>query len=241
MQEAVALMHLSYSMVDKLPRSYKLIKTPWSLPNMTSQTILRSSAILNRRRQAALKLALCAAPIVGAFCFSPAEASGLTVKTFSGFVDPVQPASWTASGTGSGSIGFRYIGGSTVQVMNLTADAGQNMTYSLNTNVFNAFAPISSTPGKYFTFDSGVLKFASSLAGSSYSFNPSTSPQNLAPNQVFKFELTSIVGTSDANITDLQVDASYREVPGPLPVAAALGAFAWSRRIRRRLSAASQA
>ena len=207
---------------------------------MTSQTILRSSATLNRRRQAALKLALCAAPILGAFCFSPAEASGLTLKTFTGFADPVQPASWTPSGTGSGSIGFRYVSGSQVQVMNLTANAGQNMTYSLNTNVFNAFAPVSSTPGKYFTFDSGVLKFSNSSVGTSFIFNQ-TSPQNLAPDQVFKFELTSIVGTSEANISDLQVDASYREVPGPLPVAAALGAFAWSRRIRRRLSAASQA
>ena len=209
---------------------------------MTFQTILRSSATLNRRRQAALKLALCAAPIVGAFCFSPAEAGGLTLKTFTGFVDPIQPASWTPSGTGSGSIGFRYVSGSQVQVMNLTANAGQNMTYSLNTNVFNAFAPISSTPGKYFTFDSGVLKFSNSPVGTSpVIFNPITSPQNLAPDQVFKFELTSIVGPSQANISDLQVDASYREVPGPLPVAAALGAFAWSRRIRRRLSAASQA
>ena len=240
MQEAVTLMHLSYSTAGKLPGSYMVIKTPWSLPNMTSQTILRSSATLNRRRQAALKLALCAAPILGAFCFSPAEASGLTLKTFTGFADPVQPASWTPSGTGSGSIGFRYVSGSQVQVMNLTANAGQNMTYSLNTNVFNAFAPVSSTPGKYFTFDSGVLKFSNSSVGTSFIFNQ-TSPQNLAPDQVFKFELTSIVGTSEANISDLQVDASYREVPGPLPVAAALGAFAWSRRIRRRLSAASQA
>jgi hypothetical protein len=234
-------MHLSYSVAGNLSRSYIVNKTLWSLPNMTFRTILRSSATLNRRRQAALKLALCAAPVVSAFCFSPAEASGLTLKTFTGFADVTQPASWTPSGLGSGAIGFRYDAGSTKQVMNLTAAAGQTMTYSLNTNLFNNFAPTSSTPGNYFVFDSAVLKFSSSTTGLGYNFTPISSPQALAPNQIFKFELESSFATADSIITDLEVEASYREVPGPLPVAAALGAFAWSRRIRRRLSAASQA
>lgn len=210
---------------------------------MTAQIHPQPFATLHRRRQTALKFALCAAPFVGALCFSPAQAATLQPKTFTGFVDPIQPASWTPSGSGNSSIAFRYVGstGQNTQVLNLTSAPGQTSARSFNTAKFNAFAPTSSTPGKYFVFDSGVLKYSTSQFYAGGSFTPGSGPQSLAPSQEFKFELASLGTLADIDIYDISVDAIYKEVPGPLPVAAAVGAFAWSRRIRRRLNSATQA
>jgi hypothetical protein len=44
--------------------------------------------------------------------------------------------------------------------------------------------------------------------------------------------------TSTGVITDFSFTAFYEEVPGPLPLAGAAAAFAWSRRLRRRLNSA---
>jgi len=48
-------------------------------------------------------------------------------------------------------------------------------------------------------------------------------------------------GGSTGTINNFSFTAYYTEVPGPLPLAGAAGAFAWSRRIRRRLKSAQSA
>ena len=48
----------------------------------------------------------------------------------------------------------------------------------------------------------------------------------------------NVMADATATITNFQFVANYRLVPGPLPAAAAVAGFAWSRRLRRRLQAA---
>ena len=48
-------------------------------------------------------------------------------------------------------------------------------------------------------------------------------------------------GGATGTINNFSFTAYYTEVPGPLPLAGAAGAFAWSRRIRRRLKSAQSA
>lgn len=50
----------------------------------------------------------------------------------------------------------------------------------------------------------------------------------------------NVQADATGTITSWQFAANYRLVPGPLPAAAALAGFAWSRRLRRRIQSAGQ-
>jgi hypothetical protein len=54
----------------------------------------------------------------------------------------------------------------------------------------------------------------------------------------FDKALASTTVTSTGTITNFAFKAFYEEVPGPLPLAGAAAAFAWSRRMRQRLNSA---
>jgi hypothetical protein len=77
-------------------------------------------------------------------------------------------------------------------------------------------------------------------------FNPNITI-NLSRNDNFGFELIAQalgtdVGEASLTASNFSFVANYALVPGPLPAAAAVAGFGWSRRIRRRLrSAAVQA
>lgn len=188
---------------------------------MNAQTQLISRTNHLRRRTTVLKFALCAAPIAGLICFSPAEAATLT---FSGFKDAFQPSNWTPIGTGTGSI--------TADTMTLEAQPGQFKAFTYDTNTLNAYAPTSPTPGKFFVFHDGVLNYKQVSSGAGLFGSVNTA-------KVVGIGLLSLGSAAVTTVTDFSFQANYKEVPGPLPVAAALGAFAWSRRIRRRLSSAT--
>jgi hypothetical protein len=54
----------------------------------------------------------------------------------------------------------------------------------------------------------------------------------------FTKDLASTTVSSTGTINNFAFTAFYEEVPGPLPLAGAAAAFAWSRRLRRRLNSA---
>ena len=59
----------------------------------------------------------------------------------------------------------------------------------------------------------------------------------------FGFKLNTTLGSpffgaATATISNLTLNATYTDVPGPLPVAGAAAGFAWSRKLRRRLKTA---
>ena len=75
------------------------------------------------------------------------------------------------------------------------------------------------------------------------SYDNTGSATTLAVNtpDAFGFRLTSNGGVgfgSAAVIQNFSFTAEYVRVPGPLPAAAAMGGFLWSRKLRRRLKAA---
>jgi len=66
------------------------------------------------------------------------------------------------------------------------------------------------------------------LAGAKFGFKIDSSLTN-----------STIFSGATATVTNFQFDAEYREVPGPLPAAAVVAAFGWSRKLRRRINQAS--
>ncbi len=128
---------------------------------------------------------------------------------------------------------------------NIAAGTAQSTgKYTYNLSKLNAFAPTNPNPGKYYVFDFGKVKKATATA----SF-PEFAVDASDDANTISFALINDLGENAGpnfgegvgRVTGFSYEATYKEVPGPLPVAAAVGAFAWSRTIRRRLSAASQA
>lgn len=64
---------------------------------------------------------------------------------------------------------------------------------------------------------------------------------SVAAGQTFGFNINSLFtggnGVATVEIQDFQFIANYADVPGPLPLAGAAVAFAWSRKLRSRLKA----
>jgi len=179
---------------------------------------------------------MCAAPVAAVVCFSPAQAA--TVN-FSDFVGAFAPTNW--SFTGNGGYSFTPTPGTTVPLtrMNLTSADGGPVTLKFNTNTLNSFAPTSTTPGKVFVFDYGnVTQANTSTSNLDYII---TTVDKEFVSFTLQPDLIAPVPGSQGRVSGFAYLANYKEVPGPLPVAAAVGAFAWSRRIRRRLGATSQA
>jgi hypothetical protein len=62
---------------------------------------------------------------------------------------------------------------------------------------------------------------------------------SVVADQTFGFNINSLFtggnGIATVEITDFQFIANYADVPGPLPLAGAAVAFAWSRKLRNRL------
>lgn len=89
-------------------------------------------------------------------------------------------------------------------------------------------------PNTLWTFNGGDLNNPANYATSGSGSMDIVTPDS------FGFRMLSSVGTNlfgdgVANITNFKFEANYIYVPGPLPAAAAVAGFAWSRKLRRRL------
>jgi hypothetical protein len=212
---------------------------------VTFQTQAQKSTVFHKGRQFLFKTALTAAPVAALACFSPAQAINVTFKDFTG---AFEKANWAYSGNGTGDIITTTNPPSTVpnrMTFNIGAGTAQStgkFTYNLAT--LNNYAPIPTTPGKFYIFDTGKVSKAKMQA----TF-PEFAVVALDDPGTISFALVNDLSEGSGpsfsagvgRVSEFEYIATYKEVPGPLPVAAAVGAFAWSRTIRRRLSAASQA
>jgi len=174
---------------------------------------------------------MLAVPVAAFAGFSPAQAATVT---FNGFTGAFAATNWTFSGSGSGSI--------TPTLLSIKSPVGPTSTpttgkFSFNTAILGHYSP---NPG-FYEFVSGKIDKVK-LQTSNFDFVVENVDNSLITFQLLNDPSTSpLYGDGEGRATGFQYTATYREVPGPLPVAAAVGAFAWSRTIRRRLSSASQA
>jgi hypothetical protein len=226
------LVNLAWSTLAK-PIS---LSSPQSFLNMTLQTQAQKSTVFHKGRQFLFKTALLAAPVAAFAGFSPAQAASLT---FTGFTGAFAESNWTYSGNGTGTIiPTRLTIKSPAGPTNILSSG----KYTYNLSTLNNYAPVPN-PGKKYLFQSGVIDKVK-IQASGFDFILAQD----ANNNTLSFELLNDLTESSApfpsgegRASSFQYTATYKEVPGPLPVAAAVGAFAWSRTIRRRLSSASQA
>lgn len=203
---------------------------------MTFQTQAQKSTVFHKGRQFLLKTALTAAPVAALACFSPAQAASLT---FTGFTGAFAASNWTYTGNGEGTITPTRL---TIKSPDGPTNTLSSGKYTYNLSTLNSYAPVAS-PGKQYLFETGVIdKVKIQASGFDFilaqDFNNSTLSFELLNDLT---ESSAPFDSGEGRASGFQYTATYKEVPGPLPVAAAVGAFAWSRTIRRRLSSASQA
>jgi len=145
------------------------------------------------------------------------------------FADPAWPAP-------VGNQYYEFVSGTASFSWNWVWPTGQanGNTYPLQTFVG------SNTPETLWTFNGSTI---GELSDYSKYTTSGTASFNVSTPDGFGFRMFGNTGgnfqaDATATITNFQFVANYRLVPGPLPAAAAVAGFAWSRRLRRRLQAA---
>lgn len=214
----------------------------------------------------AFKAALISAPVL--FAVAPSQAAPLSVtwNSFAGpfassnwSMNTAQGGSIAGWGTSELRLGRPVNGGSTPSltytinpaVFEQYKPAGTKFAYATlsydwnwSTNSLGASVP---------SYNFSTVETLEGVA-TTYRFSPSTgtaktasgsqSIASLLADDSFGFfhrKTGSTGGTGTAatgTISNFSFTAYYQEVPGPLPVAGAAAAFAWSRRLRRRLKTA---
>lgn len=205
----------------------------------------------------ALLLSMIAAPVV--FLEAPSQA-GTRLITSTGFTGQFDSGKWTSLATGSGSNVFTPTTLTQTKPGNSSGQASAQQT--ANTAFIDSFSiPTWGTFLKAIvTYDyswngsTTVLDFNKIGPYAPFANNsPATSrtklntadpitgsvSQNVLSGESFGFNVVRRGGSSDAAtgtavISNFKVAAEY-EVPGPLPLAGAAAAFAWSRKLRNRL------
>jgi hypothetical protein len=208
----------------------------------------------------AILLSLIAAPVV--FLEAPSQA-GTRLITSTGFTGQFGSANWTKLATGGGQNTFtattltqtkpgNSAGQASVQqqvnpalIASFNAptfwtftkaivDYDYSWTESTTVWNFNKIGPYTPT-GNLTANAPGTAKFKLNTS------SPVTGSvtQNVLANEAFGFNVERAGGAGSANIgtaviSNFKVAAEY-EVPGPLPLAGAAAAFAWSRKLRNRL------
>ena len=147
------------------------------------------------------------------------------------FADPAWPAP-------VGNQYYEFINGTATFNWSWTWPTGQatGNTYPLETFVG------SNTPTTLWTFNGTTI---GELSDFSKYTSSGTATFTVNTPDGFGFRMFGNTGgnfqaDATATITNWSFAANYRLVPGPLPAAAALAGFAWSRRLRRRLQSAGQ-
>lgn len=134
------------------------------------------------------------------------------------------------------------------QLTNYTTDANWEFTTGKATFDWSWSVP-SGTPGVIYPFDTFIgtqtpnnlwtFNGGDISSPASYTTSGSGSLDIVTPDS-FGFRMLSSVGGNFfgdgvATISNFTFEANYIYVPGPLPAAAAVAGFAWSRKLRRRL------
>jgi hypothetical protein len=203
---------------------------------------------------------MIAAPVV--FLEAPSQA-GTKLFTSSGFTGQFASNKWTQLTTGGGTNTFSA--NSLIQNKAAASSGQASAQQLVNTAFTNSFnAPSTFTFIKaivtydwawtgdttHFNFNK-IGPYTGPLVSNSPTNSrvdlPTTTPeigtvtQNVLFNEAFGFNVfrnggvaSGTPGTGTAVISNFKVQAEY-EVPGPLPLAGAAAAFAWSRKLRNRL------
>lgn len=198
---------------------------------------------------------------------APAQAATVT-KVFSGFNQAFAPAKWTLDASQGGSASFDAGQTTLTLVRPQTVGTTPTAITVIDDTVLNAFKPNNSGNflNGFFTYNFAWSSASGANASVRYNFaatengvlQPKMSPTTalvsssgsrtsgvLDGSDTFGFVHTKInpnagtLGTSATGIiSNFQFTATYALVPGPLPLAGAAAAFAWSRRLRRRVKSA---
>jgi hypothetical protein len=210
-----------------------------------------------------LKAAIVAAPFMLA---APSEAVTVPFVT-TGFTGQFAPSSWTLSPTVSGSKAEFVTSNSALQLTKSAANTPTaSATIRLDAAFFNSLKPAGLGPlvsySYKYNYDWNFAAFGTNFVAtnSDFAFKSVTTPagnvfNTSAPKTgLFTYSSVgasdSIMGISLANlnsrngngfgsIRDFEFTAVY-EIPGPLPILGAGAAFAWSRKLRRRLKFSSE-
>lgn len=208
----------------------------------------------------ALLLSMIAAPVV--FLEAPSQA-GTRLITSTGFTGQFASSNWTKLATGGGVNTFTATTLTQTKPGNNSGQASAQQAVtpgliaSFNIPSFGTFVKAIVDYDYSWTGSTTVWNFGrigpytaavplAANAPNSDKFKLNTSDpisgsvsQNVIAGEAFGFNVERSGGQSSANtgtavISNFKVSAEY-EVPGPLPLAGAVAAFAWSRKLRNRL------
>jgi len=211
-----------------------------------------------------LQAALIAAPVL--LAAAPSEAATTVKTTLNGFTGLFAPANWVLANGGNSNNTVTITPGTTPQddILHIFKTNANNSTplasRVIDTALVDALRP--SGAGKFlgwkaigkYTFTGtnlGRLAFEAlsndntATLGPVASFTP-FSIEGSGPNPadgvdsldfIIRRDRNSSAALGTGDISHFKFQAEY-EVPGPLPVVGAAAAFAWSRRLRKRLNSA---
>ena len=212
-----------------------------------------------------LQAALIAAPVM--LAAAPSHAAVTT--TITGFTGQFNPSNWTTSNGGSSSntVVFTPAAPSTATTLTIFKATTGNTTPSASRvtdqALVDALRPSNggafikyTVSGKYTLTGSNIgnFNFVGDSNDSTATLTPASTltdfsfiglgPNSVDPDDSISFDISRVFSQTGSNATgviqDFQFVAEYEEpVPGPLPLVGAAAAFAWSRRLRKRLNSAN--
>ena len=221
---------------------------------LTTSFLKHSQPLLTKCLQAAL----IAAPVL--LAAAPSEA--VTVKTtVDGFTGVFAPSQWSKDPTiTTGGNSVTITGGSMTLRKNLANAHTVSSSFYFSDGVFDALRPVNANGRLLGWVATGRFNLSTSGASpnSAYRFTasynelptPAVVTDLFVHGDYYPFSADSKIRYEIANanpvistgigtvvIDNFKFTAEY-EVPGPLPVVGAAAAFAWSRRLRKRLNSA---
>jgi hypothetical protein len=231
---------------------------------MTQQTLTRSFL---KHSQPLLTKCLQAALIAAPVMLAAAPSHAAVTTTITGFTGQFDPTLWTSSAGGTNTVTFTPSLPSTPTTLTIfkssTASSVISATRAIDLTLVNALRPNNgaafikyTVAGKYTFTGTNINNFA--FVGDSNDrtapLTPTSTftdfsfvgfgPLSADPDDAIAFDISRSNSQAGSNATgvinDFTFVAEYEEaVPGPLPLVGAAAAFAWSRRLRKRLNSAN--
>ena len=236
-----------------------------SVPPMTQQILTRSFL---KHSQPLLTKCLQAALIAAPVMLAAAPSHAAVTTTITGFTGQFDSGNWILQNGGNlnNTAIFTPAAPSTATTLTIfkenTGSSVPSASKLIDQALVDALRPANgaafigyTVSGKYtltgtnlnrFSFigdsneDSAILAPAAALTDFSFT---GLGPNSADSDDTIAFEIFRIQSQAGSNATgviqDFQFVAEYEEVPGPLPLVGAAAAFAWSRRLRKRLNSAN--
>jgi hypothetical protein len=232
---------------------------------MTQQTLTRSFL---KHSQPLLTKCLQAALIAAPVMLAAAPSHAAVTTTITGFTGQFDPTNWTTSlgGTSTNSVAFTPSLPSTPTTLTLFKSSTNSSVVSasraIDQTLVDALRPNNggvfkkyTVAGKYTFTGSNInnFNFVGDSNDRTATLTPTTTftdfsfegfgPLSAEGDDSVVFDIQRLVSQTGSNATgvinDFTFVAEYEEVPGPLPLVGAAAAFAWSRRLRKRLNSAN--